>query len=527
MDVNGKKDDKCYTDPSKKFKLYYKADALRHISKEMKNKGSGKFKVEKVIAEGLPPGWTKEIRVKKKGGKTRKDPYYIDPESGQVFRSLKEVFRYLGTKDCSKAEPELKDQGPNNVEAGGSLSSLPSEAEEQKVGESKAADGQIAMNERLKLGEEHVIKPNGTECCTSPPGKTTHLRKKGGVIENNYVAQVNNLESNKDSNPIECQLVSAHVARERGHEEVVPPAGKEVVEKHGHKIIHKKRKKLRNNKMASLPCRTSKRLAGIEADASLELKTYNQGSQAGATKQQKGQTKAVVTNNNLNEGIERPKTGNAANEKKQEDDATLPLKKLHSPDPDGNDREVGPNSKDGEKTEITPESSSSSSCVKDMWMDPCIDFAIKTLTGAIPIGDEKKVDETPQSSLSCSSAGNPQSSVELPFGGDIWADPCFAFAVKTLTGKEIPITDDLSAQKVLEQQCSATGPQITNGLPQPPSIRLDDFRQVNNLSAPRHFNMPEKPFYKPQGPVAPPPPPSAYQNNWLAKFGSNQPSSLC
>ncbi|XP_019192139.1 PREDICTED: methyl-CpG-binding domain-containing protein 13 isoform X2 [Ipomoea nil] len=512
MDVNGKKDDKCYTDPSKKFKLYYKADALRHISKEMKNKGSGKFKVEKVIAEGLPPGWTKEIRVKKKGGKTRKDPYYIDPESGQVFRSLKEVFRYLGTKDCSKAEPELKDQGPNNVEAGGSLSSLPSEAEEQKVGESKAADGQIAMNERLKLGEEHVIKPNG---------------KKGGVIENNYVAQVNNLESNKDSNPIECQLVSAHVARERGHEEVVPPAGKEVVEKHGHKIIHKKRKKLRNNKMASLPCRTSKRLAGIEADASLELKTYNQGSQAGATKQQKGQTKAVVTNNNLNEGIERPKTGNAANEKKQEDDATLPLKKLHSPDPDGNDREVGPNSKDGEKTEITPESSSSSSCVKDMWMDPCIDFAIKTLTGAIPIGDEKKVDETPQSSLSCSSAGNPQSSVELPFGGDIWADPCFAFAVKTLTGKEIPITDDLSAQKVLEQQCSATGPQITNGLPQPPSIRLDDFRQVNNLSAPRHFNMPEKPFYKPQGPVAPPPPPSAYQNNWLAKFGSNQPSSLC
>lgn len=90
----------------------------------MKKKGSEKFTVEKAIAEGLPPGWTKEIRVKKKGGKTRKDPYYIAPESGQVFRSLKEVFRYLGTKDCSKAEPELKDQGPNNVEAGGSLSSI-------------------------------------------------------------------------------------------------------------------------------------------------------------------------------------------------------------------------------------------------------------------------------------------------------------------------------------------------------------------------------------------------------------------
>lgn len=298
------------------------------------------------------------------------------------------------------------------------------------------------------------------------------------------------MESNKDSDSV----VSAHIAKE--HEEVVA-AGKEV-EKHGHKIIHKK--------IVSLPRRTSKRLAGIEADACMELKTDNQGSVA-ATKQ-KGETKAVVTKNsknssNLNKGFERQETGNAGGNEKKQEDATLPMEKLHS------DREVGPElnikDKDEKKSEM-------SSPVKDMWMDPCIDFAIKTLTGAIPI---PVGEETPQSSSLSSSAGNPQSSVELGFG-DIWADPCFAFAVKTLTG-EIPITDDLCGGKVVEQQCSAAGPQVSNGLAQP------SIRQVN-LSA-RHFNVAEKPLYKQQeqGPVAPP----AYHNCWLAKFGSNRPSSLC
>ncbi|RAL52193.1 hypothetical protein DM860_016042 [Cuscuta australis] len=114
--------------------------------------------------------------------------------------------------------------------------------------------------------------------------------------------------------------------------------------------------------------------------------------------------------------------------------------------------------------------------MKDVWMDPCIEFAIKTLTGAIPcMGvEENKADKmTPQSSLS-SSAGNLQSCVEeLPFGGGgvLALDPCIEFAAKILTG-EIPISVD---------ECS-----------------------------------PEKPLFKQQ----------QQQKCWLTKFGSNQPILL-
>nr|GEX01472.1 hypothetical protein [Tanacetum cinerariifolium] len=56
--------------------------------------------------------------------------------------------------------------------------------------------------------------------------------------------------------------------------------------------------------------------------------------------------------------------------------------------------------------------------LNDLWTDPCIEFAVKTLTGAIPFGDLNKV-------------GNFSPSVPME---EFWTDPCIEFAVKTLTG---------------------------------------------------------------------------------------------
>ncbi|CAH9121680.1 unnamed protein product [Cuscuta epithymum] len=119
------------------------------------------------------------------------------------------------------------------------------------------------------------------------------------------------------------------------------------------------------------------------------------------------------------------------NEKKQEDASSL-LGKLLSPKP----------------------LSSSSLLMKEIWMKPCIEFAIRTLRGEIPcIGGEKRADDTtPQSSLSSSAANRQFSSSGAEMaafgdvGGGIWAaDPCIEFAVKILTGK-IPISSvDVSA----------------------------------------------------------------------------------
>ncbi|XP_058222583.1 uncharacterized protein LOC131332397 isoform X1 [Rhododendron vialii] len=72
-----------------------------------KRKGLGKklvkkkVVIERVTAEGLPPGWIKEIKIQMKSQGIRRDPYYTDPVSGYVFRSQRDALRYLETGETS------------------------------------------------------------------------------------------------------------------------------------------------------------------------------------------------------------------------------------------------------------------------------------------------------------------------------------------------------------------------------------------------------------------------------------------
>ncbi|CAL5028481.1 unnamed protein product [Urochloa decumbens] len=52
--------------------------------------------------DGLPDGWVKETIFRKCNDGIRKDPYYTDPISHRVFRTLKSVLSYLGTGEISK-----------------------------------------------------------------------------------------------------------------------------------------------------------------------------------------------------------------------------------------------------------------------------------------------------------------------------------------------------------------------------------------------------------------------------------------
>ncbi|KAK7318278.1 hypothetical protein RJT34_02977 [Clitoria ternatea] len=59
---------------------------------------------EKSTVEDLPPGWVKEVKIRKNTNGNRKDAFYSDPVSGYVFRSKKDVMRYLESGDiCSCA----------------------------------------------------------------------------------------------------------------------------------------------------------------------------------------------------------------------------------------------------------------------------------------------------------------------------------------------------------------------------------------------------------------------------------------
>ncbi|EOA12486.1 hypothetical protein CARUB_v10026033mg [Capsella rubella] len=95
-------------------------------------------------------------------------------------------------------------------------------------------------------------------------------------------------------------------------------------------------------------------------------------------------------------------------------------------------------------------SSAYNSTIADLWKDPCIAFAIETLTGeslrlpnTIAISSDHINNHTKQEGVSFipETPGNVNTCSENPGASpsaDIWKDPCIDFAIKTLTGA-IPI----------------------------------------------------------------------------------------
>ncbi|GAB4856890.1 hypothetical protein Ancab_014808 [Ancistrocladus abbreviatus] len=118
--------DKCYIDLSTGRKFYSMREVSRYLETvqhsacssgkkkdSISEQASGKVVVERSVDEGLPPGWIKEIRTKKTGNKTRRDMFYINPETGYVFRSRKDVDRYLETGVISRHAYKRKNSGIN------------------------------------------------------------------------------------------------------------------------------------------------------------------------------------------------------------------------------------------------------------------------------------------------------------------------------------------------------------------------------------------------------------------------------
>ncbi|KAK8448445.1 hypothetical protein SEVIR_7G013300v4 [Setaria viridis] len=75
---------------------------------EVRAGGKKMNKMYKILAhvefnpDGLPDGWVKETIFRNCNDGIRKDPYYTDPISRRVFRTLKSVLSYLGTGEISK-----------------------------------------------------------------------------------------------------------------------------------------------------------------------------------------------------------------------------------------------------------------------------------------------------------------------------------------------------------------------------------------------------------------------------------------
>ncbi|XP_042033702.1 uncharacterized protein LOC121780230 [Salvia splendens] len=494
---SGKKD-KYYIHPSIGLTFNSKPEVLRHLKdlkssiKTSKHKEINKVNIKKAVAENLPPGWIKEIRRKKTRGKIRTDTYYTDPISGRLFRSMQEVYRHLKSKDSVEVESKPDDKGCTSMELVDHSPSSPAKAKGQRpVG--KKGDKNMTGGERIKSGPDAaalktIVKPLVEESCREDDSGTEKLQYKlpqengneqhnvGRRLRGRFVYNKLKLDTEGDA------LRSGSTIAAENNLNIPETNGSEQREKEkNHKEDSQQREDLaRQNKnkntkrkwMSNLPRRTSKRLAHLEANQPAEVKSSA-----------KDEASARVSSKEEMDSIKNDGTSVQSNE--PEMDTSV---KIGTADSDKQCITENPTNDEQKETipceNISPEKHKSTGAVchkdqkdekhldasmKDLLMDPCIEFAIKTLTGAIPIEDLNKVDENPVSSLA-STDQTPGCSSLFPCG-DIWSDPCFEFAVKTLTG-EMPSEDGVRFQISYKNPASSL-----------PKIRVDSVCPSNYSDA--------------------------------------------
>ncbi|XP_057481282.1 uncharacterized protein LOC130768273 isoform X1 [Actinidia eriantha] len=363
---------------------------------------------EKSSEDLLPPGWTVEVRVRKNG---KKDKCYTDPLNGFEFFSKPEVFRYLNNTETSHSKSKGKRKRSRKLSA---INSSPV-AEELKLDDGKEKR-QVTGDQSSELAGD-LKDEKSLESCT-----VAGMEGTSGSCVN--LPEATYLEQREKSNPITGLIGLVCVS--------------------GNKRMQLGLNKLKNKKKPDLPRRASKRLAGIEVCPIPELKTNNRARRGSARQLHEAEASTAA---NLrasaapDECAEKRDREDNTDEKRKRPIA-LPPENLSIPEEHMVQVETDkkPDKEPGSRLNLS---------MKDLWMDPCIEFAIKTLTGGIPIEEEHKADE------------NPGSSLELPFG-DSWGDPCIEFAVKTLTGA-IPLVDDLGIEDYLQQQLTSLGTKGDKG----------------------------------------------------------------
>ncbi|KAL2648452.1 hypothetical protein AAZV13_05G173800 [Glycine max] len=221
--------------------------------------------VEKSTVEDLPPGWVKELKIRKNSKGIRKDPFYIDPASGYVFRSKKDVLRYLESGDirsCAFRPSRRQIQDEDNL-------TPPPVAKRQKLKQS--ASEQQLSSEILDKSSLELLDANssrkwknanvssGTMVASVPMGESVvkmHSLEDGAA---------NSSEVKKTSDPGSSALLneslkeseevlSADDVQEKEHVLNVMENANE--KNHGNHSISKNRKEF------NVPHRSSPRLAG-------------------------------------------------------------------------------------------------------------------------------------------------------------------------------------------------------------------------------------------------------------------------
>ncbi|XP_071689980.1 uncharacterized protein [Rutidosis leptorrhynchoides] len=115
---------------------------LKKNDDTLKSKSDYEEVVTASPADGLPPGWIKEIRTKICGTHQRHVPYYTDPVSGYIFRSKLDAMRYLETGDINLCaiRPKIMDKDGNEVHVPDSVQKPATPAANNQLDEGKGGE---------------------------------------------------------------------------------------------------------------------------------------------------------------------------------------------------------------------------------------------------------------------------------------------------------------------------------------------------------------------------------------------------
>ncbi|XAR55051.1 hypothetical protein NMG60_11030427 [Bertholletia excelsa] len=360
-------------------------------SKQSMKKVSSMVVIERVAPDGLPSGWIKEIRIEKKANGIRRDPYYTDPVSGYVFRSQKDVLRYLETGDfsgCAIKPKKRAELGFLNEE-----NYLPSAGNTQELGQHTAkrqlfSGTENGVTSSLETAEAEVPRRrqrkrvSADTDATSTPASDI-LERKHSVDSDN--ASNTLLPRTRGSKRKQSKVASAENGTITNSTEIIQEEklAEGDTAKNSKREMQVGSRKSNKRRELSLPSRSSKRLTGVNPDVVVNLVLSELALSDTAEKSSESETKTSL------EAVE-----DMAEKTQQFQPVSETVSKNHvSEDKEGLSEVKLSNN--AEKSELDKpdqgqnvEGPQVPYSLGDSWSDPCLEFAFKTLTGAITVEDD-------------------------------------------------------------------------------------------------------------------------------------------
>ncbi|KAG4952523.1 Methyl-CpG-binding domain-containing protein 13 [Glycine max] len=543
---NGKRD-KYYFPPSSGLKFNSKVEVFRYLdnaqNKVSIQKISPNVIVEKAIAEGLPPGWVKKTRITTNGDSVRRDTFYIDPVNGYTFCSIKDVDCYLESGEIGSYEFKSKDNDGTDMElkADKSPSTSVTVKPTLSISMGQSSDMDMIANDqqipRSASSEEYMSVPIsecvvGAKLTSSVLSLAKSSDKKQGKVGVAQSASVSGC-TNKDAEEKQLQENSET--------------------KHGTEKAQAKDPQCKNKhkKEINLPRRASKRLAGIKVDPVPELKIRNRARRVAVKQSEEEETITNVDKsaNSLLDGLAKQKLNNEDTDKTlevQRSDKEKECFSFSSLENNATVEECVRVIENGDKVDAKLDYTLDFP-LRELLTDPCIAFAIQTLTGvtfeaskdlqtfselknsqhsktsasaaAIGEGDGKKSNDglggnefsSPENlSIPPEHAGDAKTdlkaknenagpSSEKTLDMSSWMDPCIEFAIKTLTGTIPSDSADQNPKNCLQQQLSSSNSQHSEMALS--SVSLDNIYKTD-YSCSQYFDT-QKPMFNKQSFVDP------------------------